>query len=86
MFKNLNYNKLKIDKNRDYKLGVLFTIIPVVLFAAILCNKTMPAAEGWYTYYAQLINNGQVVYKDFEYLFMPGYITFIALFTKIFGY
>ncbi len=86
MFKNLNYNKLKIDKNRDYRLGVLFTIIPVALFAIILCNKTMPVAEGWYTYYAQLINNGQVVYKDFEYLFMPGYITFIALFTKIFGY
>lgn len=86
MFKNLNYNKLKIDKNRDYLLGVLFTIIPVALFAIVLCNKTMPAAEGWYTYYAQLINKGQVVYKDFEYLFMPGYITFIALFTKIFGY
>lgn len=86
MFKNLNYNKLKIEKNRDYKLGVIFTIIPIALFAIVLCNKTMPLAEGWYTYYAQLINNGQVVYKDFEYLFMPGYITFIALFTKIFGY
>lgn len=86
MLKNLNYNKIKIEKNREYKLGLVFTLLPVAIFALILCNKTMPLAEGWYTYYAQLINEGQVVYKDFEYLFMPGYITFIALFTKIFGY
>lgn len=83
---NLNYNKIKIKKTKEYWLAVLFTIIPVAIFAIILANKTMPYAEGWYTYYAQLINEGNVVYKDFEYLFMPGYITFVALYTRIFGY
>ncbi len=86
MLKNLNFNKIKIDKGLEYKLGIIFTVVPAVLYALLLCNKTMPLAEGWYTYYAQLINEGSVVYRDFEYLFMPGYITFIALFTKIFGY
>lgn len=67
----------------------VFTILTVLVcmgYAALLSNKTMPYAEGWYTYYAQCINQGQVVYKDFDYLFPPVYIYFIALFTKIFGY
>ena len=46
----------------------------------------MPFAEGWYSYYAKCINRGEVVYKDFDYLFTPLYIFFIALITKIFGY
>ncbi|MGN1328274.1 MAG: hypothetical protein ACI4V4_01085 [Eubacterium sp.] len=86
MLDNLNYKKIKLEKTKEYWLALVFTLIPVAIFAISLSNKTMPLAEGWYTYYAQLINEGQVVYRDFEYLFMPGYITFIALFTKIFGY
>lgn len=65
-------------------------IIAVVLatgcYAGILCNQMMPFAEGWYTYYAQCINNGAVIYKDFDYLFTPLYINLIAIITKIFGY
>ncbi len=55
-------------------------------YAAILSERTMPFAEGWYTYYAQCINHGEIVYKDFDYLFPPFYIYTIALITKIFGY
>ena len=55
-------------------------------YAAILSERTMPFAEGWYTYYAQCINRGEIVYKDFDYLFPPFYIYTIALITKIFGY
>lgn len=55
-------------------------------YSGIMHNQTMPFAEGWYTYYSQCINRGEVVYKDFDYLFTPLYIHFVALFTKIFGY
>lgn len=69
----------------NYKL-LLITLIPILLYSLLMADKTMPFAEGWYTYYAQCINNGQIVYKDFDYLFTPFYIYFITFFTRIFGY
>ncbi|MBR2329432.1 MAG: glycosyltransferase family 39 protein, partial [Clostridia bacterium] len=57
------------------------------LFAGYLANKGFSPAEGWYSYYAYLINEqGAVPYVDFELLFPPLYTYFIALFTRIFGY
>ena len=56
------------------------------LYTGIMYNQTFPFAEGWYTYYAKCINSGEIVYKDFDYLFTPLYITLIACITKIFGY
>jgi len=47
----------------------------------------MPPAEGWYSYYAYLINEqGAVPYVDFELLFPPLYTYLIAVFTRVFGY
>ncbi len=48
--------------------------------------RGMPPTEGWYTWYAELINNDSVVYRDFSYLFYPFYIQFISFFCSIFGY
>lgn len=67
-------------------IGLFCTLLITGIYAATLSFQTMPAAEGWYTYYAQLINEGEVVYRDFSYLFFPFYIQLIALFTRIFGY
>ena len=78
----LNNFSLTIFK---YKLEILLTLT-VFTYALILSLRTMPFAEGWYTYYAECINNGETAYKDFDYLFTPFYIHLIALFTKIFGY
>ena len=51
---------------------MVLTIAVATFYVALMCNKTMPFAEGWYTYYAQLINEkGLLPYKDFEYLFSP---------------
>ena len=66
---------------------MILTIAVAAFYAALMCNKTMPFAEGWYTYYAQLINEkGLLPYRDFEYLFSPLYIYFIAFITRFFGY
>ena len=65
---------------------VIIVIITSGCYAGILFNQTFPFSEGWYTYYAQCINNGQIVYKDFDYLFTPLYINLISLITKVFGY
>ena len=85
-------DKLKVhfDKETSDRLTTgLFLILTVMVcgaYAAIHFNRTMPFAECWYTYYSKLINGGSVVYRDFDYLFTPLYIYFIALVTKIFGY
>ena len=68
-------------------LAALITGALAGLYAGLLANKTMPPAEGWYSYYAYLMNEeGAVPYVDFELLFPPLYVYLIALFTRIFGY
>ncbi len=63
------------------------TVLLCALYAGILSGKTFSPAEGWYSYYAYLINEeGAVPYLDFELLFPPLYTYLIALITKIFGY
>lgn len=71
---------------RECLLGALAVIVIAAVYSSMLSVRTMPYAEGWYTYYGQLMNGGEVVYKDFQYLFTPLYISLIAFFTKIFGY
>lgn len=74
-------------KISTFWIFLIFVVLAAAIYTGISCNKTMPMAEGWYTYYAQLINEkGLQPYRDFEFLFSPVYIYFIALFTKIFGY
>ncbi len=66
-----------------YLLGILLV---TGLYAFIMFDKTMPFAEGWYTYYAECIHNGEAAYRDFDYLYTPLYLYFIAFVTGIFGY
>ena len=69
-----------------YLLGMLITMLICGVFAAILSSYSFPLAEGWYSLYAKLINQGQLPYKDFELLFTPFYSYLVALITRIFGY
>ena len=58
-----------------------------VIYAGAFVTKTFPPTEGWYSYYAYMINEkGAVPYIDFELLFPPLYVYLMALFTRIFGY
>lgn len=41
---------------KRYYIFMVLTIAVAIFYVALMCNKTMPFAEGWYTYYAQLIN------------------------------
>ena len=41
---------------KRYYIFMVLTIAVATFYVALMCNKTMPFAEGWYTYYAQLIN------------------------------
>ena len=64
-----------------------FAALFCALYAGFLANKSFSPAEGWYSYYAYLINEtGAVPYVDFELLFPPLYTYLIACFTRIFGY
>ena len=56
------------------------------IYCALISFRSAPVTEGWDTYYAYLINRGELPYLDFEYLHPPFYIYFAALFTKVFGY
>ena len=58
---------------------MVLTIAVATFYVALMCNKTMPFAEGWYTYYAQLINEkGLLPYRDFEYLLPVQFKRFIT--------
>lgn len=79
-----------MEKNNEKSFALLISVISIILtvtlYEIFMHNKTMPFPEGWYTYYAQCINSGMMPYRDFEYLFSPVYMYFIAFFTKVFGY
>lgn len=78
-----------IGNETKYKYSVCMSIVAILfvtgMYVLLLSLRTMPLPEGWYSYYADCILRGEFVYKDFEYLFPPLYIYFIAFFTKIFG-
>lgn len=77
--------KAQSDKCRFYMFLVLTATLALFLVCA-LHRRTLPFAEGWYTYYAKCINSGVLPYRDFEYLYPPVYIYTAALVTRIFGY
>jgi len=65
----------------------LITVAFCLFYAGMISFRSLPPTEGWYSYYAYLINTrGAVPYLDFELLFPPLYVYLIALFTRIFGY
>ncbi len=79
---------IKLQKRHK---GILFMCIVAFAICAVYAGafvlKIFPPTEGWYSYYAYLINEeGAVPYVDFELLFPPLYVYVMALFTKIFGY
>lgn len=76
------------NKKQSYVWWLGLACVAVILggYCATISFHGMPPSEGWYTWYAQLINSGKTVYKDFSYLFYPLYIQFISVFCKIFGY
>lgn len=73
-------------ENRIYWALLLMSMLIPAIYAWMVSTRTMPYAEGWYTYYSQCMAQGAVPYKDFEYLFPPIYIYLIYAFTQIFGY
>ena len=82
----INQLKKRIQEMDRNKLYLCFTVLIALIYCTVASTRTMPYAEGWYSYYAKLINDGQKAYVDFEYLFWPLYINVIAFITKIFGY
>ena len=78
------------DNEQFYRCGIILCFLTAALcaiYAGVLSSRTFSPAEGWYSYYAYLINEeGAVPYLDFELLFPPLYTYVIAFITKIFGY
>ena len=63
---------------KRYYIFMVLTIAVAIFYVALMCNKTMPFAEGWYTYYAQLINEkGLLLTKILNIFFRRS--TFILL-------
>ncbi|MBO5845569.1 MAG: hypothetical protein J6Q77_02870 [Clostridia bacterium] len=86
--KNLSASVYELWKKHRCKLCLCFLISALcAIYAGVLSTRTFSPAEGWYSYYAYLINEeGAVPYLDFELLFPPLYTYLIAFITKIFGY
>ncbi len=82
---------LSSEQLHKRRKSILFMCIVAFAICAIYAGafvlKIFPPTEGWYSYYAYLINEeGAIPYVDFELLFPPLYVYVMALFTKIFGY
>ncbi len=76
-------------KSPRYNKWIFYSLVVLccAIYAGVLTTYSMPPTEGWYSYYAYLVNEeGAVPYLDFELLFPPLYTYIIALFTRIFGY
>lgn len=71
---------------REFVLFFILTAGVALFLVCALHNRTLPFAEGWYTYYAKCMHQGLLPYRDFEYLYPPVYIYTVALITRIFGY
>ena len=69
-----------------FYLCLLLALGAALLLAGALHTRTLPFAEGWYTYFARCIHDGELPYRDFEYLYPPVYIYTVALITRLFGY
>lgn len=76
---------LQLFETKPRLMGALIVIVVATFWSGFLANKSLPTAEGWYSYYAQRIIAGDTVYKDFEYLFTPLYMYFVTFIIKIFG-
>lgn len=75
------------DRNLYSILACAAVGLVCCIYSGMLADKAMTPAEGWYSYYASLINEqGAVPYRDFELLFPPLYVYLIAFITRIFGY
>lgn len=72
--------------NRRFYIFLMLTATLALFLVCTLHTRTLPFAEGWYTYYAKCINSGKLPYRDFEYLYPPVYIYTTSLITRIFGY
>ncbi len=81
------WGELSFLQRKNKWIGALVVVLCCTVYAGFLSTKGMPPAEGWYSYYAYLINEqGAIPYVDFELLFPPLYTYLIAGFTAIFGY
>ena len=78
--------KDSIKNNTLFYAFAVLAMLAAALFVIFTHDRSFPFAEGWYTYYAKCINEGQLPYRDFEYLYSPIYINFLSLFVRIFGY
>lgn len=82
----MNPSKLHSGHRRSFYLFLLLSAGAALLLVGMLHDRTLPFAEGWYTYYARCINEGALPYRNFEYLYPPVYIYTVAFFTRVFGY
>ncbi len=76
----------RAQSNKQFYIFLMLTASLALFLVCALHRRTLPFAEGWYTYYAKCINSGALPYRDFEYLYPPVYIYTVALLTRIFGY
>ncbi len=77
---------MKISERGRFYILLLLALGAALVPALALFDRTLPFAEGWYTYYAKCIHEGALPYRDFEYLYPPVYIYTVALITRVFGY
>lgn len=83
-------NDASVTQNKREKIHsviyLLLTGMVTGLYALISSLASMPYAEGWNSYFAKCMNDGQQIYRDFSYMFWPFYQDIITAITNFAGY
>lgn len=80
-------NNYLCNSRTKYILGFIILVLVEIVYSSNYFNNTFPLSEGWFIYYAELMQQGKVPYKDFYYFLPPLNILVDWVFWKLsFGY
>lgn len=78
--------KLK-DQKREFWVCGLLLCVAAFLYHTLYFNSILPVSEGWGIYYVELLDRGQIPYRDFAYYLPPLNLLIDWVFWKLsFGY
>jgi hypothetical protein len=75
---------MDVDKLK-FTLGFFFTISVIIVFQLIYFNRFLPIQEAWFVEYANQVNSGKIIYKDFHVFIQPIYVFIFSFIQDNFG-
>lgn len=75
-----------MNKKIGYISSFIWLTVIFLVFQLFYFNHFLPIQDGWFTEYAQQINSGKLIYKDFQVFLQPIYVFIVSWISDHFGY